>query len=304
MGVPLTLALGLYRCVYQANMKSDDLNLLADREVILLAGGPNTGKSFSVAKLVQNGQEQGFNVIVLDRDRGLAKAIKEVCGAPPDNLDYFLATTWERVDAAMDAAFTSLGPGDWFVFEMLGSLWDFAQTEYSRRVYGSLTAHQLALRADAQKLIQSQGLDLRATEKGKKDAAQAIVSKKMAYGGLEGRTDWSHIKRMHNDDLVYRAIIEGTFHVLSTTSLSSTGDEQADPKWDIFGKSSVKPDGEKTMVHKHDTVAVLTKKDNRYLWRTEQPGGLGKDRGGRPLFKNIDCTDVGMVASYLETVGV
>ena len=60
----------------------DDLTLLADREVILLAGGPNTGKSFSVAKLVQNGQEQGFNVIVLDRDRGLAKAIKEVCGAP------------------------------------------------------------------------------------------------------------------------------------------------------------------------------------------------------------------------------
>lgn len=281
----------------------DELDLLANREVLLAAGGPNTGKSYSVAKLVQDGQEQGFNVVVLDRDRGLAKAIKEVCGTNPDNLDYFVARTWDRVTDAVDHAFASLGPTDWFVFEMLGSLWDFAQTEYSRRVYGGLTEHQLALRADAQKLIQSQGLDLRAESKAKRGEAQAIVSRKTAYGGLEGRTDWSLIKRMHNDDMILRCIINGEFNILSTTSLSAiSDDERVDPKWEIFGKSAVRPDGEKSLIHRHDTIVLLGRSKGRYTWRTEQVGGRGKDRGGRALYKDVDCTDVGLVASYLTTI--
>lgn len=283
----------------------DALDLLTTREVILAVGGPNTGKSYSVAKLVQDGQTQGFNVVVIDRDRGLAKAIKEVCGTLPENLEYFLATTWARVDDGVRYAFGTLGPGDWLVFEMLNSLWDFAQTEYSRRVYGSLTEHQMALRADAQQLINSQGLDLRSDNKGKRQEAQAVVSRKMAYSGMEGRTDWSVIKRMHNDDVIYKAIIEGSFNILSTTSLSSiSDDEKVDPKWEIFGKSSVRPDGEKSITHRHDTIILLTRraKDGRYFWRTKQVGGAGKDRGGRPLFQDIDHTDVGLVASYLQTI--
>ena len=59
------------------------------------------------------------------------------------------------------------------------------------------------------------------------------------------------------------------------------------------------------MVHKHDTIILLTRraKDGHYFWRTEQVGGAGKDRGGRPLFKDIDYTNDGLVASYLATIG-
>ncbi len=274
----------------------DDLSLDLDREVILNAGGPGSGKSYSVAKLIQDGVEQEFNVVVIDRDRGLVKAIKEVSGKIPDNLDYFLGKTWGRIEAGTTHAMKILGPGDWLVFEMIGSMWDFVQTQYAEMVYGDdLAAHILDLRIDAEARVQEAGYDL----KGSK--AQAERAKSTGYSGLDGRQDWSLIKRMHNANVFDKAILEGDFNILSTTSLKPMDkDEIEKNKWPMWNGLSKRPEGEKGQVHRHDTIIVTDKKNGEYFWRTDLSGERGKERGLRPLARDVDFTDMGLIASYLE----
>lgn len=302
-------------------MAGDDLNAYLGRECILLGADQGSGKSMSVALLILDGLEQGFNVVVLDRDRGLAKAMKEVFidgriesardrleelgmfGKMPENVDYFLANTWDRIPKVVKHAFATLEAGDWFVAEQVGRLWDLAQTEYSRQVYGEeLSEHLLVLRSDAQKIIREMGADLRSNDPAKRKAAQTEVAKAMAYSGMEGRTDWSVIKRMHNDDVRDRLILESDFNVLLTTTMKRLSDDEVQKgAHPMFHGIMARPEGESHNVAITDTVAVCYKKANSFLWRTDLGNMRGKDRSN-PLYKDVDCTDVGFVESYKQTL--
>ncbi len=277
----------------------DDLDLLLDREVILMAGPPGGGKSYSVAMLCKDGLEQGFNVVAVDRDRGIAKAIKEIFGTKkPENLDYFLANSWEKIPKAVNHAFDILGPGDWLVFEMVGGMWDMAQSEYSRRVFGEDVAdHLLTLRAEAQELVNAIGASTRSSDPKEKKEANRIISEKMAFGGMEGQTDWNVVKRMHNDAVFDRAILNGEFNILSTTSLTQIMDRDAS-KWPLFENIGKRPEGEKHQIHRLDTIVIAERKGGQFLWRTDLGNGKGKDRG-RELYRDVDFSDVGFVESYL-----
>ena len=280
----------------------DDLNLAISREVILLAGSPGSGKSYSVAKLCEQGLDE-FEVVVLDRDRGLAKAIQGIFGKKaPTNLTYFLANEWDKMEKAVDYALTNLEPGDWFVSEMVGSMWDFAQTEYSRRVYGEdVTDHLLALRADAQEVIDAAKVSLRSSDPKAKKEAQRILGEKMQYSGMEGRTDWSVIKRLHSDKVFDHLIRDGQFNMLSTTSLTALSTEEINRgSWPLFQQYGKRPEGEKHNIHRYDTLVMVERKQDEFTWRTDLGGGKGKDRN-RTLYRDVDFTDTGFVASYLET---
>lgn len=286
----------------------DDLDALMGREVVLGYGFITSGKSYSVAKLVEQGQVDGFNVVVLDRDRGIAKAIKEVFGAKrPENLDYFLINKWEKLNEGVRHAFDVLGPGDWLVTEMIGRFWDFAQTEYSRQVYGEeLSQHILTLRVEAEELLRKAGISQKSASKDERSQAAKTVSQKLGYGGLEGRTDWALIKRMHNDDVFDHIIIDGPFNVFATSSVKTPFDPSELEKWPtIFRGFGRMPEGEKNQIHRFDTIAYLEQvagsKGETYRWRTDLKGHH-KDRGGRPAWKGIDFTGVGFIESYLNTV--
>ena len=170
----------------------DDLNLALDREVILVGGGPSTGKSHSIVQLAIDGLEQEFNVVVIDRDRGVAKAVKEfiklgVIDEVPENLDYFLADSWEKVTTGISYASDLLGPGDWLCFDMIGGLWDLAQDEFTRLVYDETGADKiLALRAEAEEIVRKSNM------KGKDATSER--AKGVGFEGLEGRYDWPLIK--------------------------------------------------------------------------------------------------------------
>jgi len=264
-----------------------------NREVILMGGGPGDGKTYSVAKIIEECEETGHQVVVIDRDRGLAKVVYDVMGRTPDCLHYAICDKWEKVNQAVDFAFKNLGPGDWLVFEMIGAMWDFAQTEYSRKVYGDLTEHMLNLRAEAQQVIRNAGLDPKSKDARKK------VAEKVGFGGLDGRQDWSFIKRMHNDDVFIKAIVEGDFNILSTTSMTPVAKDEAEkyPLWVTLGR---RPTGEKEQPHRHDTLVVVEKKGNKYVWRTDLGAREGKDRGGRKLVRDVDFTDIGFWRSYRD----
>jgi len=287
-------------------------DLLLDREVILLGGTQSSGKSYSIAKLVEEGQDEDnpFSVMVIDRDRGLGKALKEVFGKGVtldklENLDYRLITTWEGILEAIEDAFKVLGAGDWLVFEHCGKLWEFAQEEFSRHVYGEdVGQHLEVLRAEAQQIIDDLGIDLRSSVKGERSEAHKAVSTKVAFNGLEGRYDWGIIKRQHNGSVFDRAIVEGSFNVLTTTSMTPLQDDDIKQnRWPDFHKIGMRPEGEKHQVYRHDTVSIVYQKDGTYLWRTNlgSGSGPGKDRG-RALHRDIDFKNKGFVRSYLDTV--
>ncbi len=291
---------------------SDLKQLLDDREIIMECGGQGSGKSFSVVKLIEQGRDEGFNVIVIDRDRGLKKAMKEVFPKeyaakelPENLLEYFVCTTWKKVEAGMDAAFEMLTPGDWLVFEHAGRLWDLAQTTYSEIVYGEdMTDHLLALRAEAQEAIAKQGVGLRSKDREERGRAQKEVASSMQYNGLEGRTDWSLIKRMHNNNVFDKAILEGDFNILTTTALTPLMDTDVSAnRWPEFHKLGQRPEGEKHNVYRHDTILIVENKGKTREWRTDLGAGQGKDRG-RELYRGIDIKGKGLIESYLETVNV
>ena len=86
----------------------DSLEASLNRNVILAMSAPGAGKSYMIAHLAKLGLELGFNLVVIDRDRGLAKAVKEVIGKIPDNLDYFLANKFEKYSEGIQHAFVNL----------------------------------------------------------------------------------------------------------------------------------------------------------------------------------------------------
>ena len=270
----------------------DDLNLALDREVILVGGGPSTGKSRTIVELAIAGLEQEFNVVVIDRDRGIAKAVKELCdGTVPENMDYFIANSWEKVMQGVHHSFDILGPGDWLCFDMIGGLWDLAQDEFTRLVYEESGADKLlALRMEAEELVRTSG------KKG--GDASSERARGVGFEGLEGRYDWPLIKKMHNSDMRDNCILNGEFNILSTTAMNAMQDTDK-AKWPMFSSLGRRPEGEKNNVHKHDTFALVTQSDGKFAWSTQISQGQGKDRG-RELVRNVDYTDVGFVASYLE----
>ncbi len=270
----------------------DSLESSLNREVILAVSAPGGGKSYAIAHMAKLGLELGFNLVVIDRDRGLAKAIKEVCGKIPTNLDYFLANKFAKYSEGIQHAFVNLEVDDWLIFDMIGGMWDDAQSAYSKFIYGEdTTQHLLALRALAEEKLNSasRGRDERS-------ARQASTS----YNGMEGRIDWPLIKRMHNDDLIDDAILNGDFNILSTTSVVPI-DEQAVGKYPLWDHIGLRPRGEGGNVGRHDSIMYLKLERGKYFWQTNLGQGEGKERGDRILIGPTECTDVGAISSYYQT---
>lgn len=288
--------------------QGDSLDQYMNRESLLLAGGQGGGKSYGAVKLVKLGIEVGFNVVVIDYDRGFAKEVKYQIGKQPDNLEYFLASDWPKVKKGVDYAFKHLKPQDWLVFEMMNSMWDLSQHQYVDDVYkGDIGDYLRQLRADAEaeiETLQSAGKIVNrkptdAEKKQGKKTKEAVRQQSVTGSGLGGRTDWFPIKTMHNKDVRDRAILKGDFHLLGTTALQALGNEEVQswPEWTNLGR---RPSGEKNNVYKFDSIVVAYTKGGEYFWRTDMGNGKGKDRGGRELVKDIDITDEGLIASYFD----
>lgn len=254
------------------------LHLLAEREVILVYATPGSGKSFSVARLCQDGEEQGFNVVVIDRDRGLAKAIKEVYkGKMPQNLEYYLVKDQQVVYDAVKFAQDMLGAKDWLVFENLGGFWDLAQDTFSDTVFNEDSAtHSLEQRAIAQRLLDAANItDL------KSEAAQKVLGRAQGYGGFEGM-DWVKVKAIHNKRSFDRVAFDGVYNVLSTSKAHALDDREIkQKKHPMFEALGLRPEGETGQVGRHDTVAFLYTLGGKYLWQTDLGNLQGKERGGR-----------------------
>lgn len=246
------------------------------REKILLSGEANTSKTLSLvylAILFPNSK-----VVILDPDDGTSKLLAEL-GVDLPNLSIIRVTSnWEQLLNDYNEAKTTLGEGDWLCMDMLGRFWDLAQQYYSHYVFGeSPIQHLMVMKKQ---------------------------SGKEGFGGFDGLTDWTIIKRLHNEQLMDDAVVHSNFNVMCTTSTRIFLPVEKVPGTGTLSiyaqKFGVQPEGEKHNIYRFDTQAVLYRKaDNSYNFR------LVRDRGRSiNLDQEFNITGKNFYEVYAEHRGI
>ncbi|GAH14629.1 unnamed protein product, partial [marine sediment metagenome] len=108
---------------------------------------------------------------------------------------------------------------------------------------------------------------------------------------LEGWTDWTVIKKLHNDDFVIKICYDSPAHIFMTTSVTviqSGVKEDSDIKA-FYGDTSIRFEGEKHNVFRSQTKLIMKQEgrgqDRKYLMNT-----FLKDRG-RQHMDNVEWSD-------------
>lgn len=202
------------------------------REKILFGGDTNTGKTLAIYNLAVSFPNS--KVIAFDAEGDLNLTIEEIGLRPPNLTMFNVKPDWPAFKEAYEEAKKVLTSEDWMSFDMMGVFWDLAQNSFSRMVFGESPAeHILALRKDA---------------------------KRADFGGFDGLTDWTVIKRMHNEDIFDDAIRWSDFNVFATTTLTDFSPKEKIPKYGFdtlmaseFGK---KLEGEKHNRFRFRTIII------------------------------------------------
>lgn len=244
------------------------------REKVLIGGEMSTSKTMSLVTLAVLYPDS--KTVILDPDDGVEKVLEEIgydghlrLDAPTaKSLEYRitrdqlpaltvlpLTPDWAEMINRYQMVKAALTPQDWLCMDMMGRFWDFSQNYYSRMVFGqSPSEHLMTLRNQA---------------------------KAVNFGGFDGLTDWTIIKRMHNEELVDDALLWSHFNVMATTSLSAYLPVEKIPTTGIEGfiaqNFRVKLEGEKHNLYRFDTIAVMNRK--LLAGRINYTFRLAKDKG-------------------------
>lgn len=203
------------------------------REKIILGGNTNTGKTMAIIQLAVMFPDR--KVYAFDAEGDINLTLEDMGLELPNLIVKEVIPDWDKLIADYREAKSILTASDWCCFDMAGVFWDLAQNSFSRAVFGeSPSQHIIALRK----------------ETGKAD-----------FGGFDGLTDWTVIKRMHNEDIFDDAIRWSPFNVLATTSLTDFSPKEKVPTTGMeglmakeFGK---KLEGEKHNKYRFRTVAII-----------------------------------------------
>ncbi len=248
------------------------------REKILLGGGTNSGKTLAIIQLAVMFPER--RVWAFDAEGDINLTVKEIGLELPNLTVKEVRPDWLRFTAEYQEAKQVLTAQDWCCFDMMGVFWDLAQNSFSRSVFGeSPSQHIVKLRQEA----------------GKAD-----------FGGFDGLTDWTVIKRMHNEDIFDDAVRWSEFNVLATTSLTDYSPKEKVPKVGMeglmaenFGK---KLEGEKHNQFRFRTIAILYHKfqGNKYCFKLVKVKGQSQEN---PL-PEFDFTGRSWYEKYAEVRGI
>lgn len=303
----------------------DSLSLMLKRFVHVVAGAPGSGKSRSLVRLAQVLEPEGRRVKVIDRDRGLAEAVQDLCTDEdgtlniPGNLDYVRVKEWQHLEDAVQDAVENYEAGEYVCVEHLGRVWDFAQTSYTKDTLGARHSDimntlreqaedEIKKAAESGGIARTQNGRRKVVKPGDEDwnaAADSVRRRYLGFKGLDGRLDWPLIKALHNDNIFESLINDGDFNLISTTTWNPLSKDDVDryPEWKQFG---ARPNGEKEQVARHSSVVGLYKRDMgggklEWMWRTDF-GEASKDRG-HELTKDVIFSGRSYLESYAEFHG-
>ena len=214
------------------------------RERILAYGATGTGKSYAWLTIAGANPDKQFHC--LDTDEAILRMLKtEFCNLK--NVSVYPARQWSQCESVLSQISLFIEAQDWFVIDMLDSLWDFVQSYYTTEIFG--------------KKLDDYFLEVRKHFKG--------GSKLEAF---KGWTDWVVINKLYQD-WINRAMYELPCNIFATakaTKLETTDDMIIT---DMFSAIGMKPEGEKRNAYRVHTVLLFTHNAFGYYMSTV------KDRG-------------------------
>lgn len=248
------------------------------REKLLVGGDTNTGKTMAIIHLAFTFPDK--KVWVFDAEGDVELSLEEM-KVRPDNITIVsVKPEWNAFVAKYREAKAILTPDDWLCFDMMGVFWDLAQNYFSRSVFGeSPSEHIISLRREA---------------------------KKADFGGFDGLTDWTVIKRMHNEDIFDDALRWSDFNVLGTTSLTDFSPKEKVPQTGVeglmareFGK---KLEGEKHNKFRFRSIAILYYKIKERQFCFKIVKLKGKPLSKEDTLPEYDFTGRTFIQVYQEAV--
>ena len=244
------------------------------REKILIGGGTNSGKTLAIIQLAVYAPDR--LVYCFDAEGDVNLTLEEFGLELPNLIVKEVVPDWNKLTADYREAKGVLTEDDWCCFDMLGVFWDLAQNSFSRAVFGeSPSQHIITLRREA----------------GKAD-----------FGGFDGLTDWTVIKRMHNEDIFDDALRWSPFNVLATTSLTDFSPKEKVPKTGVEGlmvkEFGQKLEGEKHNKYRFRTIAIVYEKlpSHRFCFKLVKTKGAPAQE---PL-REFDFTGKGFYEVYAQ----
>jgi len=218
------------------------------REKLLIAGDTNTGKTMTIIHLAT--VYPNSTVVAFDAEGDIDLTLEEMKASIGVTLPNLVVVNvkpdWYEFVGKYKEFKVKLKPEDWMCFDMMGVFWDLAQIYFARRVFGeSPSEHILKLKEQA---------------------------KRTDFAGFDGLTEWSLIKRMHNEDVFDDAVRWSDFNVLATTSLTDFSPKEKIPPtgYDYimaneFGK---KLEGEKHNRYRfRDILIIYVRKDGHFCYK-------------------------------------
>ena len=237
----------------------DRMEIDAERERILLAGQPTSGKTYSLLALADyvSIHNPKAKVFLLDADRGVGRVHK----ADFSHVKFaqqHLGRRWEDVVKFIADVGAVQTRNDWVLIDMLGRFWDMAQNLEVSAVHGVSTGQAM----------------LEACKK-------MVEASKLNAPGTLAQPDWSIIKRFHNEEFIDEITLSWDANVVATTSLNKLDTDRDDALLvEVFAKYGFRPEGEKHNVHRFDTVMLIEAESDRHYLST------AKDRG-RTLMHHV-----------------
>ena len=247
------------------------------REKLLIGGNTNSGKTIAIIQLAIQFPER--LVYVFDAEGDVRLTMEELGIDLPNLVIKEVTPDWDKFVSEYKEAKTKLTPDDWCCFDMMGVFWDLAQNSFSRSVFGeSPSQHIIALRKQA-------------------------VS--VSFGGFDGLTDWTVIKRMHNEDIFDDALRWSPFNVMATTSLTDFSPKEKIPKYGfealMASEFGMKIEGEKHNKFRFRSIAIIYEKpgDGRFYFKMVKLKGTSLTQ---PL-QEYDFTGRSFFEVYKEVTG-
>lgn len=250
------------------------------REKLLISGDTNSGKTLAIIQLALSLPERQVYAFDAEGDINLTLEELGLLDEVPNLTVKNVYPDWDRLRADYQEAKSVLGAEDWCCFDMVGVFWDLAQNSFSRSVFGeSPSQHIIALRKEA---------------------------KRADFGGFDGLTDWTVIKRMHNEDIFDDAVRWSEFNVLGTTSLTDFSPKEKIPRTGFralmakeFGK---KLEGEKHNEFRYRCIAVIYNdiKTGKYYFKLVKVKGQATTESPEA----VDFTGRSFIEVYAENRGI
>jgi hypothetical protein len=207
------------------------------RERILVYGPPGAGKTTAWLSIALHFPNSMFYVI--DTDDSVSRMLESPKYKDLHNIEYQVVLTWDECKNATDEFMPKIKAGDWFVVDFSCSTWSMVTEYFIEEIFNKDIASYFL------------------------EARKSLKQGSKTLDALQGWVDWPVINKLYQhwvNNLMFRS----PSHVFMTAKAAPLAEKENVAIKDMFSHVGLKPEGEKRMPYRAQTVILMVSKGNRY----------------------------------------